>query len=102
MVTEKWAKANPDAVGRLPAMLNEAYAVLKRDDGLWPTLAQRINITDPTIIAAYRDLARRIDNPPYSAESIKPTQELLDAIVAIAGEQAVGVTTVDPAAFLFP
>jgi NitT/TauT family transport system substrate-binding protein len=102
MVTEKWAKANPDAVGRLRAMLNEAYAVLKRDDGLWPTLAQRINITDPAIVAAYRDLARRIDNPPYSTESIKPTQELLDAIVAIAGEQAVGVTTVDPAAFLFP
>jgi len=57
MVTEKWAKANPEAVRRLPAMLNEAYAVLKRDDGLWPVLAQRINITDPAIVAAYRDLA---------------------------------------------
>jgi NitT/TauT family transport system substrate-binding protein len=102
MVTEKWAKANPEAVRRLPAMLNEAYAVLKRDDGLWPVLAQRINITDPAITAAYRDLARRIDNPPHNAELIKPTQELLDAIIAIAGEQAVGVTTVDPAAFLFP
>jgi NitT/TauT family transport system substrate-binding protein len=102
MITEKWAKANPEAVSKLPAMLNEAYALLKRDDGLWPVLAQRINITDPAIIAAYRDLARRIDNPPYSAELIKPTQELLDALVAIAGEPAVGVTTVDPAAFLFP
>ncbi len=86
----------------LPAMLNEAYAVLKRDDGLWPALAQRINVTDPAIIAAYRDLERRVDNPPYKAELIKPTQELLDAIIAIAGEQAVGITTVDPAAFLFP
>ncbi len=87
---------------KLPAMLHEAYAVLKRDDGLWPALAQRINVTDPAITAAYRDLERRVDNPPYSAELIKPTQELLDAIVAIAGEQGVGVTTVDPAAFLFP
>jgi NitT/TauT family transport system substrate-binding protein len=102
MVTEKWAKANPEAVSRLPAMLNEAYAVLRRDDGLWPVLAQRINITDPAVIAAYRDLAQRVDNPPYSAELVKPTQELLDALVAIAGEQAVGVTAVDPAAFLFP
>jgi NitT/TauT family transport system substrate-binding protein len=102
MVTEKWAKANPEAVRRLPAMLNEAYAVLKRDDGLWPVLAQRINVTDPAIVASYRDMARRVDNPPYSAELIKPTQELLDAIIAIAGEQAVGVTAVDPAAFLFP
>jgi NitT/TauT family transport system substrate-binding protein len=102
MVTERWAKANPGAVTKLPAMLNEAYAVLKRDDALWPALAQRINVADPAIIAAYRDLERRVDNPPYSAELIKPSQELLDAIIAIAGEQAVGVTTVDPAAFLFP
>jgi NitT/TauT family transport system substrate-binding protein len=101
MITEKWAKANPQAVTRLPEMLSEAYALLKRDDGLWPALAQKINITDPAIIAAYRDLERGVDNPPYSAELIRPTQELLDAIVAIAGEQAVGVTTVDPAAFLF-
>jgi len=102
MITEKWAKANPEAMTKLPAMLNEAYAVLKRDDELWPVLAQRINITDPAIAAAYRDLARRVDNPPYSAELIKPTQDLLDAIIAIAGEQAVGVTTVDRRAFLFP
>jgi NitT/TauT family transport system substrate-binding protein len=101
MITEKWAKANPQALTRLPKMLSEAYALLKQDDGLWPALAQRINIADPAIIAAYRDLERGVDNPPYSAELIKPTQELLDAIVATAGEQAVGVTTVDPAAFLF-
>jgi NitT/TauT family transport system substrate-binding protein len=102
IITEKWVKANPEAVRKLPAMLNEAYAVLKRDDTLWPTLAQRINITDPAVIAAYRDLNRRINNPPYRADLIKPTQALLDAIVSIAGEQAVGVTLVDPAAFLFP
>ena len=102
MITEKWARANPEAMIRLPAMLNEAYALLKRDDALWPALAQKINIADPAITAAYRDLDRRIDNPPYNAELIKPTQELLDAIIAIAGEQAVGVTTVDPAAFRFP
>jgi NitT/TauT family transport system substrate-binding protein len=102
MITERWVKANREAVTKLPAMLNEAYAVLKRDDGLWPALAQRINVTDPAITAAYRDLERRVDNPPYKAELIKPTQELLDAIIAIAGGQAVGVTTVDPAAFLFP
>lgn len=102
MITEKWANANPAAVRRLPAMLNESYAVLKGDDTLWPTLAQRINITDPPIIAAYRDLDRRINNPPYGAELIQPTQGLLDAIIAIAGEQAVGVTLVDPAAFQFP
>lgn len=101
-ITEKWVKANPEAVRKLPAMLDEAYAVLGRDDGLWPVLAQRINIADPAVIAAYRDLKRRIDNPPYRAGLIAPTQALLDAIIATAGESAVGVTVVDPAAFLFP
>src|SRR5262249_61295540 len=67
MVTEKWAKANPEAVRRLPAMLNEAYAVLKRDDGLWPVLAQRINITGPANTAASRDLERAHDYPPQHA-----------------------------------
>jgi NitT/TauT family transport system substrate-binding protein len=101
MITEKWAKANPEAVRKVPAMLDDAYAVLRTNDRLWPVLAQRINITDPAVVAAYRDAARRIDNPPFSAALIKPTQDVLDAIIAIAGEQAVGVMTIDPAAFLF-
>jgi NitT/TauT family transport system substrate-binding protein len=102
IITEKWTKANPEALHKLPAMFNEAYAVLKGDDRLWPALAQRINVTDPDVTAAYRDLERRVNNPPYRAELIKPTQALLDALVSIAGERAVGVTLVDPAAFLFP
>jgi NitT/TauT family transport system substrate-binding protein len=102
VITEKWLKANPQAVRKVPAMLDDAYAALRSNDALWPVLAQRINITDPAVAAAYRNEARRIDNPPYSAALIKPTQQVLDAIVAIAGEQAVGVTAVDPAAFLFP
>jgi NitT/TauT family transport system substrate-binding protein len=102
MLTEKWAKVNPEAVRKVPAMLDDAYAVLKSDDRLWPALAQRLNITDPALVAAYREYARRIDNPPYGTALIKPTQEVLDAIIAIAGEQAVGFTTIDPAAFLFP
>jgi NitT/TauT family transport system substrate-binding protein len=102
VITEKWAKANPEAIRKVPAMLDEAYAVLKSDDRLWLALAQRIGITDPAVVAAYRDLARRVNNPPYARAQIKPTQDVLDAIIAIAGEQAVGVTAVDPAAFLFP
>ncbi|HXQ53012.1 MAG TPA: ABC transporter substrate-binding protein [Stellaceae bacterium] len=101
-VTEKWTKAHPDAVVRLSAMLDDAYAKLKSDDSVWPALAQKINITDPKIADAYRNEARKIDNPPYRKALIPPTQALMDSIVAIAGEAAVGVTQVDPAAFWFP
>jgi NitT/TauT family transport system substrate-binding protein len=102
LVTEDWIKAHPDAVGKLDAMFAEAYAKLQSDDSVWPPLAKMIGITDQAATEAYRDKARKIDNPPFNAELLKPTQTLLDALVALAGEQATGVTAVDPGAFLFP
>lgn len=101
-VTEKWTKAHPDAIVKLSAMIGDAYAKLKSDDELWPPLAQKIGITDPKIVAVYRDEARRIDDPPYHISLIQPTQAQIDSLVVIAGEGAVGITRVDPAAFLFP
>jgi len=102
LMTEKWHAAHPDAVRRLAQMVDEAYAKLRTDDALWPVLGERIGFTDPAIVAAYRDLARAEDNPPYNRGLIAPTQVLLDAVNGIAGTTATGVTTVDPAAFLFP
>lgn len=101
-VSEKWAGAFPEAVVRLDAMIEEAYGKLRTDDSLWPPLAQKVGMTDPALITVYRDEARRIDDPPYTPALIAPTQKLLDAIVALTGPDAVGVTTVDPAAFVFP
>jgi NitT/TauT family transport system substrate-binding protein len=101
-VTDKWTGAHHGAIDKVKAMLTDAYAKLKSDDSVWPALADKIHISDPALIAAYRDLDRKIDNPPYDPSLLAPTQKLLDAIVATAGEDAVGVTTLDPAAFLFP
>jgi NitT/TauT family transport system substrate-binding protein len=102
LVTEKWNAAHPGAVRRLSQMVDEAYVKLRTDDALWPVLGDRIGFTDPGVVVAYRDLARREDNPPYNRGLIAPTQTLLDAINAIAGTTATGVTSVDPTAFLFP
>jgi NitT/TauT family transport system substrate-binding protein len=102
LITEKWNAAHPGDVRRLAQMVDEAYVKLRTDDSLWPVLGERIGFTDPGVVAAYRDLARRVDNPPYRRGLIAPTQTLLDAINAIAGTTATGVTTVDPAAYLFP
>lgn len=101
-VAEKWTATFPGAIERVDAMIEEAYGKLRTDDSLWPPLAQKVGITDPALIATYRDEARRIDDPPYLPALIPPTQKLLDAIVALTGSDAVGVTTVEPAAFLFP
>jgi len=101
-VAEKWTQAHPGAVDRLSAMIDDAYAALKSDDTVWPEIAQAIGITEPNLVAAYRDLARAIDNPTYDKSLIQSTQVLIDAIVAQAGEAPIGFTEVDPAAFLFP
>jgi hypothetical protein len=101
-VSERWVKAHPDGVDKLFAMIDEAYTMLRSDDSVWPAVAQQIGITDPVMIAAYRDLARKTDDAPYTRSLITDTQRMLDAIVAIAGDGPIGFTRLDPDAFLFP
>jgi NitT/TauT family transport system substrate-binding protein len=101
-VAERWSNAHPGALKKLSAMIDEAYVKLKTDDSLWPGIAAKVGFTDPAIVVAYRNLARKEDNPPYNRSLIATTQTLLDAVNAIAGKTPTGVTTVDPDAFLFP
>jgi NitT/TauT family transport system substrate-binding protein len=101
-VSEKWLSTYPGAIDRVNSMLEDAYAKLNSNDTVWPALAQQVGIADPLLISAYRNQERRVDNPPYAASLIEPTQKLVDAIVAIVGSDAVGVSQVDPAGFVFP
>jgi NitT/TauT family transport system substrate-binding protein len=101
-VTEDWVKAHPGMIDKVYAMIDEAYQKLQADDAIWTMLAQKINITDPALVAAYRDNARATNNPPYRKKHLQTTQTVVDAIIAIAGDQSLGITKVDPAAFLFP
>ncbi len=102
LVTEKFNAAHPGVVRRMAQMIDEAYVKLRTDESLWPELGRRIGFTEPGIVAAYRELALREDNPPYHRGLIGPTQTLLDAINGLAGSGATGVTAIDPAAYLFP
>jgi len=101
-VSDKWATAHPDGVDKLFSMIDEAYAKLGSDDSVWPAVAQQIGMTDPVMITAYRDLARKTDNAPYDRSLIAATQQMLDAIISIAGDGPIGFTRLDPDAFLFP
>jgi NitT/TauT family transport system substrate-binding protein len=103
-VTQAWSRANPSALGKLAAAFDDAYALLKSGPNVaadWSALAQKVRVTEPTLIDAYRDKARKIDAPTYDASLLEPTRALLDALIEVAGEQAVGVRF-DPAAFVFP
>jgi len=102
IIREAWVDANPKLAVALSEMLNEAYAKLRTDDELWPTLTAKIGITEPALVAAYRDMKRSRQNPPYRPDLLPKTQALVDALVSISGEQAVGVKEIETAAFLFP
>jgi NitT/TauT family transport system substrate-binding protein len=101
-VSDKWATAHPDGIGKLFSMIDEAYAKLASDESVWPAVAQQIGMTDPVMIASYRDLARKTDNAPYDRSLIAVTQQMLDVIISIAGDGPIGFTRLDPDAFLFP
>jgi NitT/TauT family transport system substrate-binding protein len=101
-VSDQWSKTHPQMIEKLAAMFDEAYQKLATDDTVWAPLAQRIGIIDPQVVAAYRDFSRATDNPNYDRSLADATQTLLDSIVAVVGEQAVGVAKFDPEAFLFP
>jgi ABC-type nitrate/sulfonate/bicarbonate transport system substrate-binding protein len=101
LVSEKWVKAHPDGISKLSAVIDEAYARLRSEGGVWPAIAREIGMTDPAMIAAYRDLARKTDDAPYDRSLMAATQQMLDAIIAIAGDGPVGFTRIDPNAFLF-
>ena len=101
-VSDQWSKAHPQMIEKLVAMFDEAYEKLATDDTVWAPLAQRIGITDPQVVAAYRDFARATNNPNYAPSLVDATQMLLDNIVAVVGEHMVGVAKLDREAFLFP
>lgn len=102
IVTEEWIEENPGALERLNAAVGEAYEALKTDDSLWPPLGKVIGIENEAGVAGYRDLERKVNNPPYDESLIEPTQKLVDALRETAGAEAVGVSKVDPEAFAFP
>lgn len=101
-IAEDWLRRFPGAVDRAHAMFAEGYQRLATDDAIWTALAQKIRITDPKAVEAYREKSRRINNPPYRKALLEPTQTLLTEIVTVAGEQSTGFTRLDPEAFLFP
>ncbi|KKC25862.1 ABC transporter substrate-binding protein [Sphingomonas sp. SRS2] len=102
-VTDKWLERHPDpnAIRKLDAMFAEAYRILATNDQVWEEIGKQVGVK-PELIPAFRDGTRKAENPPYRPELIAATQRLLDAIVATTGPAAVGVTRVDPDAFLFP
>lgn len=102
MVTEDWLDKNPNGLADLQAAMADTYQVLKNDDTVWDKLVPLVGITDPTIAKAFIAEEREITNPPFSADLLAPTQQLIDAISGVVGPDVIGFDKLDPASFAFP
>jgi ABC-type nitrate/sulfonate/bicarbonate transport system substrate-binding protein len=99
-VADAWrAKHGPEAVGRLVAAMDEAAEVMDKDDGVWPALAKRSGVEDPKLLPEFVKMQRARFKVEYSRAQVEPTQRLLDEMLKTAGQEAMGVTRVDPDAF---
>ena len=100
-LSERFAEAHPEAVPAVIAAINEAVEVLQTDDSIWPELAALSGIEDEELLASYIVSERQAFNTVFSEEKLESTQALIDSLVALVGEEVVGVTVVDPEAFDF-
>lgn len=96
-----WRQQHPDAVPALIAAIDEAVEVLLTDDSVWPELAAGSGVEGEDRLPRFIESMRESFVTTFTADKIESSQHLLDALIEIVGEEAVGATTVDPAAFDF-
>ncbi len=101
VVTEAWSGKYPGAAAKLDAAINDSINVLQTDDSVWPALAKITGVEDQSLLPAYIKAQRAAQQTAFDRSKLQPTQTLLDEIVKIVGQEPVGVTKVDPAAFDF-
>jgi ABC-type nitrate/sulfonate/bicarbonate transport system substrate-binding protein len=100
-LAESWRQQYPDAVPLLIAAMDEAVEVLMTDDSVWPDLAAVSGVEGEERVARFRDAMRESFATTFNQEKLEATQALLDSLVEVVGEEVVGATVVDPAAFDF-
>ncbi len=100
-LSDSWRAKYPGAVPKLVAAMDEAVDLLQKDDSVWPDLAKRSGVTDSSMIPKFMAAERDSFKTTFGSEELAPTQSLLDALVQIVGQDTLGVTKVDPAAFDF-
>ncbi|MFI5265808.1 MAG: ABC transporter substrate-binding protein [Chloroflexota bacterium] len=100
-VTEAWTSKNPGGAAKLVAAMDDAINVLETDDSVWPALAKASGVEDPAFVPEYMKAQRLQLKTTFDQSKLQPTQQLLDEVVKIVGQEPVGVTKVDPAGFDF-
>jgi ABC-type nitrate/sulfonate/bicarbonate transport system substrate-binding protein len=100
-LAESWRKQHPDAVPRLIAAMDEAVEMMMTDDSIWPDLAAESGMEDPEMLPLFIEAQRNAFNTTFSRDKLAASQALIDGMIEVVGQEPVGVTKVDAAAFDF-
>lgn len=100
-LTDAWAQKHPNLVPNVVAAIEETRQLMMTNDSIWPELAKRTGMTDQSLLKTYIEHTRASMRATMSESKVAPTQEMIDAIIEAVGATAVGIKTVDAAAFDF-
>jgi ABC-type nitrate/sulfonate/bicarbonate transport system substrate-binding protein len=102
IVSDSWVKAHPGGLNRLQEAMAATYQLLMTQTSPWTALAGQVGITQPAQITAYMKAQRASFATTYGKQLLQPTTDLLNSLISITGAATVGVSHVDPNAFVFP
>ncbi|MCH8876168.1 MAG: ABC transporter substrate-binding protein [Chloroflexi bacterium] len=100
-LADSWREQYPEAVALLVAAMDEAVDLMMTDDSIWPELAAFSGMENEDLLPLFIEKQRNSFRTNFSRDKLEPTQELVDSLVQVVGEEPVGVTLVDPEAFDF-
>lgn len=100
-LANSWAEEHPDAVPRLIAAMDEAVEILMTDDSVWPDLAAESGVEDEEYLDVFVAEMRDSLDTTFNRDKLEASQQLLDSMIEVVGEEAVGASEVDPDAFDF-
>lgn len=101
VLSDEWrARHGEAAVRRLALALRDLNETLRTKDAGWVAYAATAKV-DTSHKEAFKATFRKLLVPNYGPDNLRPMQEIIDAMIAAAGEPIVGVQKVNPAAFDF-
>jgi len=100
--TDAWNQQHPGGVAKLHDAEVETFQMLMTQDAPWTALAKEVGITDPAQVAGYMKSQRAVFQLDYSSLLLDATTSLMNDLISVNGKDAVGISGVDPNAFIFP
>jgi NitT/TauT family transport system substrate-binding protein len=101
VVSEAWSDQHPGGAVKLHDAITATFQMLMQEDAPWKSIAEQAGITDPAAQAGFMKIQRELFAFDFSPAKLEATTSLMNDLVKVVGVEPVGVSNVDPKAFIF-